>query len=152
MNSSIRKLASLPNAARLLQGLAFLVFGANGFLHFLPNPPGMPAPAADFAGALFHTGYMFPLIKGTEVVAGILLLSGRFVPLALTLLAPIIVNIIAFHAILVGGGLIGPPLLVLALELYLAWAYREAFLPMLRSRTEPAAAPRRGAAAPDLAY
>ena len=127
----------LPTIARLGLGLAFLVFGLNGFLQFLPQPPMSGAPA-DFLGALFVTGYMFPLIKGTEVLAGALLLSNRFVPLALALLAPILVNIVAFHALLAGGGL-GLPLVLLALEVALAYFYRDAFAPMLRARVEPAA-------------
>ncbi|MCA9535998.1 MAG: DoxX family protein, partial [Myxococcales bacterium] len=80
-------MSKLPTAARLFLGLAFTVFGLNGFLHFLPMPPMSGEPAA-FMGALAATGYMFPLIKGTEVVAGLLLLGNRLVPLALTLLAP----------------------------------------------------------------
>lgn len=128
----------LPTIARIGLGLAFLVFGLNGFLQFLPQPPMSGAPA-DFLGALFVTGYMFPLIKGTEVVAGALLLSNRFVPLALTLLAPILVNIVAFHAVLAGGGGLGLPLVLLALEIALAYFYRDAFAPMLRARVEPAA-------------
>jgi hypothetical protein len=127
-----------PAVARILLGLVFFVFGLNGFLHFIPQPP-MSGPPADFAGALFATGYMFPLIKGTEVLAGALLLGGRFVPLALALLAPIVVNIVLFHGVLVGAGL-GVPLVVLALELYLAWAYRAAFAPMLRARVAPTVA------------
>lgn len=127
--------SKLPTVARVLLGLIFFVFGLNGFLHFLPQPPMGGAPA-EFAGALFATGYMFPLIKGTEVVAGALLLGNRFVPLALTLLAPIVVNIVAFHAILVGGGM-AIPVLVSALELYLAYAYRDAFAPMLKAVVAP---------------
>jgi uncharacterized membrane protein YphA (DoxX/SURF4 family) len=76
----------LPTAARLLLGGIFFVFGLNGFLGFLPQPPLSDAGGA-FLGALAATGYMFPLIKGTEVVAGLLLLGNRFVPLAITLLA-----------------------------------------------------------------
>ncbi len=72
----------VTHAARILLGLIFFVFGLNGFFHFLPQPP-MSGPPADFAGALVATGYMFPLLKGTEVLAyGVLLLSGRLVPLA----------------------------------------------------------------------
>ena len=96
----MEKLISLaPTAARIFLGLIFFVFGLNGFLQFMPQPP-QPEAAGAFIGALAATGYMFPLIKGTEVVAGLLLLSGRFVPLALTLLAPIIVNIALFHTVL----------------------------------------------------
>src|SRR5262245_14008901 len=96
--------SKLPLAARVVLGLIFTVFGLNGFLHFLPQPPSTPAAMA-FGGALAATGYMFPLIKGTEVLAGVLLLSGRYVPLALTLLAPVVVNIVAFHLFLAPAGL-----------------------------------------------
>jgi uncharacterized membrane protein YphA (DoxX/SURF4 family) len=123
----------VPTAARLFMGLVFTVFGLNFFLHFLPMPPAPPRAAA-FAGALFGSGYLFPLLKGIEVAAGLLLLSGRFVPLALAVLAPIIVNIIGFHLFLEPSGL-PIPLAVLAAELYLAWSYRAAFAPMLHART-----------------
>jgi uncharacterized membrane protein YphA (DoxX/SURF4 family) len=122
-------------AARVLLGLIFFVFGLNGFLHFLPQPP-ISGPPADFVGALAATGYMFPLLKGAEVAAGTLLLAGRFVPLALTVLAPIVVNIVAFHAFLAPSGL-ALPLVVVALEIFLAYSYRGAFRPMLRARVAP---------------
>jgi uncharacterized membrane protein YphA (DoxX/SURF4 family) len=124
--------------ARILLGLVFVVFGLNGFLHFLPQPP-MSGPPAEFFGALVATGYLIPLLKGTEVVAGTLLLSGRYVPLALTLLAPVIVNILGFHLFLAPSGL-GVPLVVLALEIALAWSYRGVFRPMLGARATPDAA------------
>jgi hypothetical protein len=137
----------LSTAARYLQGAAFLLFGLNGFFHFLPQPPA-PEAATSFAGALLATGYMLPLIKGTEVVAALLLLSNRYVPLALALIAPVIVNILAFHAFLAPAGL-ALPLVLLATQLILAWSYREAFAPMLQSRTEPAPiSTRHGAARP----
>jgi uncharacterized membrane protein YphA (DoxX/SURF4 family) len=123
----------LPTAARLFLGLVFTVMGLNFFLHFLPMPP-TPPRAASFAGALFASGYLFPLLKTTEVVAGLLLLGGRFVPLALAVLAPIVVNIVAFHLFLAPSGM-ALPLALLAAELYLAWIYRAAFAPMLRART-----------------
>ena len=125
----------LPRAARVLVGLTFFVFGLNGFLQFLPQP-AEPAAALAFAGALFKTGYMFPLIKGTEVVVGVLLLANRYVPLALALIAPNVVNIVAFHAFLAPAGL---PVAValLALEIYLAWTYRDTFRPMLAARASP---------------
>jgi len=127
--------SKLPSVARIALGFAFFVFGLNGFLHFLPQPP-MSGPPANFAGALFATGYMFPLIKGTEVAASLLLLSNRYVPLALALLAPVLVNIIAFHAFLAPAGL-ALPLVLLGLELYLARSYKRAFAPMLQARTDP---------------
>ena len=127
--------SKLPTAARIVLGLVFFVFGLNGFLHFLPMPP-MSGPPAEFMGALGATGYMFPLIKGVEVIGGLLLLLGRYVPLALTLLAPIIVNIVAFHVFLAPGS-VGMMVLLVSAELYLAWAYRDAFLPLLRSGAKP---------------
>src|SRR5215813_3269063 len=88
----------VPMIARILMGLGFLVFGLNGFLQFIPQPKAPPPQAAmDFAGALMKTGYMMKLIAGTQVVVGALLLLNLFVPLALTLIAPVIVNILAFH-------------------------------------------------------
>ncbi|WP_437955050.1 DoxX family protein [Sorangium sp. So ce119] len=131
-----------PAAARTLQGLVFLVFGLNGFLQFLPQPP-IPEAAASFAGALAASGYLLPLLKGTEVVAGALLLSNRYVPLALALLAPIVVNIVAFHTFLTPPNPVA--WLVLALEIYLAYAYRAAFRPMLAARVDAGAAERSGA-------
>jgi hypothetical protein len=121
----------LPTVARLLLGGLFFVFGLNGFLHFAPAPPPSAAGGA-FLGALAATGYMFPLIKGTEVLVGALLLSNRFVPLALTLLAPITVNIVAFHALLSPG--LAIPLFALTLHLYLAYAHRDAYRSVLAAR------------------
>jgi uncharacterized membrane protein YphA (DoxX/SURF4 family) len=132
----------LPTAARILLGLAFFVFGLNGFLHFIPQPADVPEKAAAFAGALMQTHYMFPLLKSFEVIAGALLLAGRFVPLALTLLAPILVNIVAFHLALEPSG--SPIAIVLVLlEVYLAWSYRDVFRPMLAARAQPAGRPAR---------
>jgi uncharacterized membrane protein YphA (DoxX/SURF4 family) len=125
-----------PAAARVFLGLVFFVFGLNGFLQFMPQPP-MPPQAGAFMGALAATGYMFPLIKSVEVVAGALLLSNRFVPLALALLAPNVVNIVLFHAVLAPGGL-PVALVVLGLELFAAWSNRDAYAPMLRARTASA--------------
>jgi hypothetical protein len=116
----------------------FVVFGMNGFLNFIPPPPpeSMPEGALAFSTALSKTGYMLQLIKGTEVLAGVLLLTHRFVPLALALLAPVIVNIVAFHAFLAPEGMV-MTLVVLALQLYLAWTYRAAYRPMLGMRVAP---------------
>lgn len=124
-------------AARILMGLTFVVFGLNGFLHFMPEPTtGMPEGAKEFIGALMKTGYMFPMIMGTQLLVGVLLLLNRFVPLALALLAPVVVNIVAFHLFLAPSGLV-IALVVLVLELYLAWAYRKSYCPMLAARTTP---------------
>jgi uncharacterized membrane protein YphA (DoxX/SURF4 family) len=124
-----------PFAARIVLGLIFFVFGLNFFFHFVAQPP-MPAAAGAFAGAMFATGYVFQLLKVIEVVSGALLLGGFFVPLALALLAPIIVNIFFFHAVLAPAG-VAVPIVCLALEIYLAWAYRSAFRGMLQPKVVP---------------
>jgi hypothetical protein len=130
-------------AVRLALGAIFTVFGLNGFLHFIPAPPPSGL-AAVFVGGLGATGYFFPLLKGTEVVAGLLLLSNRFVPLALTVLAPIVVNIVAFHAFLAPG--IALPLVIAAMGVYLAYTERAVFAPILKARSqEPVPQSERGA-------
>jgi uncharacterized membrane protein YphA (DoxX/SURF4 family) len=125
----------LPVAARLVLGLVFFVFGLNGFLHFLPRP-AMPGSAGAFVGALAASGYLLSLLSATQVLSGVLLLSGFFVPLALTLLAPVIVNIVAFHLFLAPGNYVVVGV-VLVSELFLAWSYRAAFAPMLQATTSP---------------
>ncbi len=124
----------LPAVARVLMGAPLVVFGLNAFLNFIP-PPSTPLPegAMAFVGALVQAGYMMPLIGLTHLTVGVLLLVNRFVPLALALFAPFIVHSIAFHVFLERSGL--PMAIVfLALELYLVWAYREAYRPMLKAR------------------
>jgi putative oxidoreductase len=119
--------------ARILLGLVFFVFGLNGFLHFMPNPPPTPAAGA-FFGALIQTGYMFTLIFGPQVVGGALLLLGVAVPFALVILAPDIVNIICFHIFLSPVPMqVVIALIVTALAAFLAWQYRDAFAPLFRS-------------------
>lgn len=118
--------------ARILLGLIFFVFGLNGFLQFFPQPP-MPEAAGAFAGALAATGYMFPLIKGIEVICGALLLAGQFIPLALVLLAPIIVNIVLFHAVLAPEGIV-VSIVILVAELVLARANWSAYQPLLKRK------------------
>jgi hypothetical protein len=122
----------VATGARILMGLVFFVFGLNGFLHFIQQPTP-PEAAKAFFGALVATGYMLPLIMGTQLLVGSLLLANRFVPLALALIAPVIVNILAFHLALAPSGL-ALAFVVLALELLLAWSYRGAFRPMLAAR------------------
>jgi len=84
--------------ARVLLGLVFTVFGLNAFLHFFPSPP-VPGLAGQFMGALLGS-HFYVIAFGTEIIGGALLLSNRYVPLALTLLGPVIVNILSFHVFL----------------------------------------------------
>lgn len=124
----------LPTIARYLLGLIFFVFGLNGFLQFLPQPE-MGAEAGAFMGALASTGYFFPLLKIVETVAGLLLLTNRYVTLALAMLAPVTVNIVAFHTFLDPAGLpVGA--LAFLLNVYLLFAYKKYYDPMLTSKAE----------------
>jgi len=118
--------------ARILLGFIFLAFGLNGFLHFIPNMP-MPNAAVSFFVGLAATGYFLPVLFGTQALAGALLILGLWVPLALALLAPIIFNIVLFHVFLAPNGL-PVAIVVTLLEVYLVYAYREAFAPIARPR------------------
>jgi uncharacterized membrane protein YphA (DoxX/SURF4 family) len=89
--------------ARILLGLLFLVFGLNGFLHFIPMPPPTGL-AGQYMGALFVSHYLVVVFL-LQVVGGVLLLSNRFVPLGLLLLGPVLVNIVLFHSFLAPEGL-----------------------------------------------
>lgn len=125
----------LPHTARIILGLVFTILGLNGFFNFM-SMPAMPEPAGAFMAALGATGYMMTLIKLVEVIGGVLLLLNRFVPLALAILAPGIVNIALFHVFLAPGGL-PIAILLLLLEGYLAWSYRDVYRPMLSARPLP---------------
>lgn len=128
----------IPPTARYLLGLPLLIFGLNGFLNFIPQPEvALPEGAMKFSIALMESGYMMQLIGLTHLIVGLMLVINRFVPLALALFAPFIVNSVAFHIFLERSGL---PMACafLALELYLAWQYRHAFAPMLAARVRPA--------------
>jgi putative oxidoreductase len=110
--------------ARVLLGLVFVVFGSNAFLHFIPMPP-MQDQAGAFIGALITSGYIY-VIAILQVVGGLLLLIGRFIPLGLTLLGPVIVNIMLYHIFLDPSGL--PLAIVISiLALFLLWVYRYRF-------------------------
>lgn len=108
-------------AARLLMGLIFL---GSGIAFFFTTPPPMEGPIADFFKGMAATGYFFYLLKGTEIVCGALLLSGFFVPLALVILAPVVLNIFLVHTFMMPQGL---PMAVLlgVFEIYLAFFSKE---------------------------
>jgi putative oxidoreductase len=117
--------------ARYLAGVIFLVFGLNGFLHFIPLPPPSGV-AGQFMGALFVSHYL-TLIFAVQVIGAVLLLTNRYVPLALAILAPVIVNILSFHALMAPSGL------PLALFVTVLWALvfvqvRSAFTGLFESR------------------
>ena len=90
--------------ARFLLGFIFLVFGLNGFLHFIPASPPPSGTAGQFVGALFISNYLVVVFL-LQIIPAVLLLINRYVPLALTLLAPIIANILLFHILMAPSGL-----------------------------------------------
>ena len=118
---------------RLFLGLIFFVFGLNGFLHFIPMGPMPAGLAGQFFVVMTQSHYMVP-VSGLQLICGILLLINQFVPLALTLLAPIIVNILIFHITMQPAGL--PPGMV-ALILWIVVASRlwSHFAPLLTQKT-----------------
>ena len=120
--------------ARFLGGVIFLVFGLNGFLNFIPLPPP-GGIAGQFMAALYASHYLW-VIFAFQVVAALLLLANRFVPLAVAMLAPVIVNILVFHALMAPSGL------PLALFVTVLWALlfidvRPAFSGLFQSRLQP---------------
>ena len=115
---------------RILLGLIFVFFGSNAFLHFLPMPPLPQGVAGEYLHAFFGSGYV-NVIGGFQVIGGLLLLIGRFVPLGLTILGAVIVNIWAFHLLMAPEGL-PPAVVVTILELFLLWSYRDRFAGILR--------------------
>jgi uncharacterized membrane protein YphA (DoxX/SURF4 family) len=120
--------------ARILLGLEFLVFGLNGFLHFLKAP--MPeGTAGQFMGAVFVSHY-YVVIFLCQVIGGALLLSGFYVPLGLTLLGPVLVNILVFHATMSPAGL--PIALVTTILWIIVFVgYRESFKGILTHKPLP---------------
>ena len=115
--------------ARVLLGLVFVVFGSNIFLHFIPMPPLPATLAGDFSKALMQSHYIY-VVGLLQVIGGLLLLIGRYVPLGLTLLGPVIVNILLFHIFLEPSGL-PMAIIVAVLALFLLWRYRTNFAGLL---------------------
>jgi hypothetical protein len=132
-NAKEKQMRTVSVIARYLAGVIFLVFGLNGFVNFIPLPP--PAGVAgQFMGALYASHYLW-VIFAFQLVAGVLLLVNRYVPLAVALLAPVIVNILSFHVLMAPSGL------PLALLVALLWALlfinvRPAFAALFRSHLE----------------
>lgn len=117
--------------ARYLMGLVFTVAGLNGFLQFLPAPP-MPGPAGQFIATLIASHYVVPVFL-LQIICGILFLANRYVPLALTLIAPVIVNILLFHITMNPSGIL-PGLIVTVCWIFVFYTVRTAFAGILQSR------------------
>ena len=126
----------IPIIARILLGFVFFGSGLAGLLNLVPPPPDLPEKLQTFMAGLMATSYFFPLLKGTETICGLLLMTGAFVPLALVVLAPITLNILLTHAFLAPDGLILAGVMIV-LHLYLALfasPYKEHILPLFRAR------------------
>ncbi len=124
--------------ARVLLGFIFAFFGSNNILHFLKLPAMPPSDAATFSTILATHGFM-TVVGLIMVVAGVLLLVGRFVPLALTLLGPILVNILLYHALIDPAGGLGaavPGLVATVLEVFLILIYRKSFYTLFHPAPE----------------
>lgn len=119
--------------SRILLGLMFFVFGLDTFVHFIPAAPPTEGFAGAFIGALIHSHYVF-FVGGVQLIAGALLLSNRFLPLALALLAPVIANILVFH-ITMQPGTLPPAILAAALWAILVWKLRAYFAPLFVQKT-----------------
>jgi uncharacterized membrane protein YphA (DoxX/SURF4 family) len=115
---------------RILLGVAFVVFGLNAFLHFFGPTTPPPGQAGAFVTAMMSSGY-FAVVATLQILGGVCLLSGRFVPLGLTLLGPVIVNIDLFHLFLMREGL-PIAIFVSILALILLWVYRNKFPAIFR--------------------
>jgi len=115
---------------RILLGFVFVVFGSNIFLHFMPAPPPPATLAGDFSKALMQSHYIY-VVGLLQVIGGLLLLIGRYVPLGLALLGPVILNILLFHVFLDPSGL--PLAIIVAiLALFLLWRYRTNFAGLVK--------------------
>lgn len=118
--------------ARILLAIVFLFFGSNIFLHFLPTPPMPPSPMQQFNSAMQTSGYIYA-VGFFQVGPAILLLINRYVPLALTILGPVIVNILLFHTTM-APSTVAPAIFVTILWLIVFWSVRSAFSGIFQQR------------------
>jgi putative oxidoreductase len=121
---------------RLLLGLVFTVFGLNFFLQFIPMPP-KPPEATNFVMALFNSGYLMQVTHATELICGLLLLSGVLVPLALVVLAPVLLNILLFHVFMTPPKDWALPVILTILEVFLMWRYRSFYRAIFTVQAKP---------------
>src|SRR5438270_13145241 len=115
---------------RVLLGLVFIFFGSNAFLRFLPMPPLPQNLAGDFIKVFFASGYVY-VVGGMQLLSGLILLIGKFVPLGLIILGAIIFNIWTFHILMAPEGF-PPAIIVTLLWAFLVWTYGERFAGILR--------------------
>jgi putative oxidoreductase len=129
----------VSTVARFLMGLIFVFFGVNGIVPFIPVPP-LTGIAGQFVGALYVSHYLV-VIMVIQLIGGILLIANRYVPLALTLLGPIIVNILLYHVFMDPSGL-PRAAVVIILWLLVAYGVRSAFAGVLQQRVDDLAIPK----------
>lgn len=122
-------------AARILLGLIFFASGIMGLLNLVPPPPDLPESLQAFTAGLMASGYFMPFLKATEILCGLLLLSGWFVPLALVILAPIVINIFFVHLLMAPEGLVLATVLG-ALLVYLAF-FAEPYASVIKQLFRP---------------
>ena len=128
------KIATL--IVRILLGLAFVVFGANGFLHFIPAPMPTGVAGEFMQATIMHSNFLL-LPFACQFIAGVLLLIGRYVPFALALLAPILANILDFHLTILSDGIINA-IVAFVLWLFLLIQYRAHFASLCTSDAKAA--------------
>ena len=137
MEGKLKKVLAI--ICQVLLGLMFVVFGLNGFLHFIsmgPPPPPSSLPG-EYMASMMGSGWMH-IVSGLEVVGGLLVLAGVTAPLGLIILGPIIVNALLFHLLMVGGHGIGPAAAAAVLALVLVYAYRAYFASLFTVSARPA--------------
>lgn len=123
--------------ARITLGIIFGVLGINGFVMFIPAPHSIPPLAAQFAGAMYvsHYGY---LVFGVQVIAALLVLSNRYMTIALVALAAVIANIFAYHITMWPQAIFPMPVLALVAWFFTAWPIRAQFAPLFAKKVEAA--------------
>jgi putative oxidoreductase len=114
--------------ARIVLGIMFTVFGLNGFLHFIPNPPMAPGFMMQFFTVMFSSGF-YVVVFGVQLIAGLLLLANQYVPLVVVVLGAMLVNILTFHATMNPAGF-PPAILALICWFLTAWPIRASFAPI----------------------
>jgi putative oxidoreductase len=122
--------------ARVILGLGFAVFGANMLHPFIPQPPLPDGLPSQFMGIMVPTHWM-ALVGLFQLAGGVLVLSGRTAPIGLTLLGPVLVNILAFHALMMGGAGIAPGIVFSILEIFVIYSYRDYFAPIFTISAKP---------------
>jgi len=121
--------------SRVLLGAMFVLFGVNGFVMFMPSPPAIPQEAMTFFGMIMTTHFSY-LVFGAQLIAGLLVLFNRYMPLAIVTLAAVLANIWAFHITMYPAGIFPMPIIATVLWFTVAWSIRSSFAPLLAMKVE----------------